>query len=54
MLALVEIRRDAKGKQYLALQGQSEEEVKEMNRKNQEEIDRIAARIFNDAFWRSR
>ncbi len=52
MLKVVEIRRDAIGKQYLALQGQSEEEAKEMNRKDQAVRDKAAARIFNQAFFR--
>lgn len=51
MLAVVEFRHDAKGEPYLAFQGQSEEEAKEMNRRDQEERERIAARIFNEAFW---
>jgi hypothetical protein len=51
VLAVVEFRHDESGERYLALQGQSKEEAKEMNRKYKEDRDRIAARIFNDAFW---
>jgi len=51
MLAVVEFRHDESGKRYLALQGQSEEEAKEMNRKDREDKDRAAAKIFNEAFW---
>lgn len=46
MLKAVQIRYDAKGNRFLALQGQSDEEAKEMNRKNLEERDRLAAEIF--------
>ncbi len=51
MLAVVEFRRDEDGKQFLALQGQSDEEAKEMNRQYREDRDRAAAKIFNEAFW---
>ncbi len=48
-MRLVEIRTDVNGKQYVALQGQSDAEAKEMGRTFCEERDRMAAEIFRKA-----
>ena len=50
MLRLVEIRYDSDGKSFMALQGQSDEEAHEANRKHKLEVDRMAARIFADHY----
>lgn len=49
MLRLVEIRYDAHGRPFVALQGQTDEEAREMNLKYCEARDRMAARIFSKA-----
>lgn len=49
-LRVVELRYDARGKQYIALQGQSDEEAKKMYREDREAKDRAAARILNERF----
>ena len=54
MLKLVEFRRDANGKQFLAFQGQSDEEAHEMNRKDKEQQqilkERVAAEVLRKRF----
>lgn len=50
MLKAVQIRYDAEGNRFLALQGQSDEEAKEMNRKDQEQHDRVAAEVLLKVF----
>lgn len=52
-LRVVEIRRDANGKQFMALQGQTNAEAREMEREWIEWRDKMAARIFREAFERS-
>lgn len=46
MLRVVEIRRDADGKTFIALLGQTDEEAREMNRNDLVLRDQMAARIF--------
>lgn len=46
LLRLIEIRTDSAGKQFVALQGQTDEEAHEMGRKYREDRDKMAAAVF--------
>ncbi len=48
-MRLVEIRTDDEGRQYMALQGQTDTEAMEMRRKYREARDIRAAKIFKEA-----
>ncbi len=50
MLRVVEIRRDADGKSFIALMGQTDEGAHEMNREDLEKMHKAAARMLAEAF----
>lgn len=50
MLRVVEIRRDADGKSFIALMGQADEGAHEMNREDLEKMHKAAARMLAEAF----
>jgi hypothetical protein len=49
-LRVVQIRYDSNGKRFIALQGQTDEEAHEMNRKDLEKMHKAAAVVLNNRF----
>lgn len=50
MLRVTQIRYDANGKAFIALQGQTDEEAHEMNRKDMEMLNRAWAKALEKAY----